>query len=126
MKNLDKKTVESFGDEWIRFDQSKMENKEAYKIFNNYFSIFPLERLSKRSEGFDMGCGSGRWAKFIAPKVRLLHCIDPSRAIQVAKKKLKKFNNVSYHRKSLEKSGLVIVDLVLLGVLHHVPHKISY
>ena len=89
MKNLDKKTVESFGDEWIYFDQSQMNNKDAHKIFRNYFSIFPLKKLSKLSEGFDMGCGSGRWAKFIAPKVRVLHCIDPSRAIQVAKKKLK-------------------------------------
>ena len=30
------------------------------------------------SIGFDMGCGSGRWAKLIANKVKLLNCIDPS------------------------------------------------
>ena len=33
-----------------------------------------------------MGCGSGRWAKFIAPKVKILNCIDPSfKALKVAK-----------------------------------------
>ena len=29
MKNLDKKTINSFGDEWAHFDQSGMEHKEA-------------------------------------------------------------------------------------------------
>jgi len=29
MKNIDEKTVESFGDEWSRFDQSGMSNEEA-------------------------------------------------------------------------------------------------
>ena len=33
-----------------------------------------------------MGCGSGRWAKLISPKVKLLNCIEPSNAIEIAKK----------------------------------------
>ena len=33
-----------------------------------------------------MGCGSGRWAQFVAPRVKKLFCIDPSEAINVAKK----------------------------------------
>ena len=86
MKNLDKKTVKSFGEEWQHFDQSLMTDKEAHKMFQSYFSLFPFNSLSKFSEGFDMGCGSGRWAKFVAPKVGLLHCIDPSIAIKVAQK----------------------------------------
>ena len=39
--NLDIKTVESFGDEWKRFDQSGMHFEESQKVFNEYFSIFP-------------------------------------------------------------------------------------
>jgi len=88
MKNLDNDTVKSFSDQWVRYDQSGMKNNEAKKIFKNYFSVFPLKKLSKSSEGFDMGCGTGRWAKFIAPKVGKLHCVDPSSAIHVAKKNL--------------------------------------
>ena len=124
MKNIDKKTVKSFGEEWKYFDQSGMKNKEAYKMFKSYFSIFPFNKLPKFSEGFDMGCGSGRWAEFVAPKVGLLHCVDPSIAIQVAKKKLKKFKNIKYHKKSLDKSGLKEKSQDFgysLGVLHHVP-----
>lgn len=124
MNNLDKKTIKSFGDEWSHFDQSGMSNKEAYKIFKNYFSLFPWSKLSKSSEGFDMGCGSGRWAKFVAPKVRLLHCIDPSIAIEVAKKKLKNFNNIKFYQQSLDKNVLKENSQDFgysLGVLHHVP-----
>ena len=128
MKNIDRRTVKSFGDEWTYFDQSGMKTEEAYKIFKSYFSIFPFKNLSELSEGFDMGCGSGRWAKFIAPKVGLLHCIDPSIAIKVAQKKLKKFKNITYHQKSLDKSGLKEKSQDFgysLGVLHHVPDTSS-
>ena len=34
--------------------------------------------------GFDMDCGSGRWAKLMAPRVGHLDCIDPSTALEVA------------------------------------------
>ncbi len=125
MKNLDKNTVKSFSDQWVRYDQSGMSNKEATKIFKNYFSIFPWKKLPKSAEGFDMGCGTGRWAKFVAPKVKTLHCIDPSNAIQVAKKKLKKFKNIQYHQKSLDSSGIKNKSQdfgYLLGVLHYVPN----
>lgn len=124
MKNIDKKTVNSFGEEWQYFDQSGMTDKEGLKIFNNYFSIFPRNKLSKYSEGFDMGCGSGRWAKFVAPKINKLHCIDPSIAIHVAKKKLKEFNNINFHKKPLHKTGIKQNSQDFgysLGVLHHVP-----
>lgn len=125
MKNLDIKTVKSFGDEWAHFDQSGMTEKEAFKMFQNYFSIFPFNNLSKYSEGFDMGCGSGRWAKFVAPKVGLLHCVDPSSSIKVAKKNLKNFKNINYLQKSLDNSGLNERSQDFgysLGVLHHVPN----
>ena len=125
MKNLDKDTVKSFGDQWVRYDQSGMDNDEAKKIFKNYFSIFPWKRISKSAEGFDMGCGTGRWAKFIAPKVGKLHCVDPSNAIHVAKKKLKQFKNIKYHQKSLDSSGLKNNSQdfgYMLGVLHYVPN----
>lgn len=124
MKNLDKKTIQSFGDEWSHFDQTGMESQEANKIFKNYFSIFPFKKLSKSSEGFDMGCGSGRWAKFVAPKVGLLNCIDPSDAIKVAQKNLKEHKNIKYYRKSLDEHSIKEKSQDFgysLGVLHHVP-----
>ena len=62
-KNLDKSTVDSFGDEWGRFNQMNLPDEEAEAIFNQYFSIFPWDSLPENPEGFDLGCGSGRWAK---------------------------------------------------------------
>ena len=75
MRNLDKNVVKDFGAEWKEYNQRNIENEELEIIFNNYFKIFPFHLVSKNSEGFDMGCGSGRWAKFIAPKVKKLNCI---------------------------------------------------
>jgi ubiquinone/menaquinone biosynthesis C-methylase UbiE len=124
MKNLDPKTVASFGDEWTRFDQSNVAVAEARKTFEEYFALFPWLRLPEAAEGFDMGCGSGRWAYFVAPKVGLLHCIDPSSAIEVARTKLGQFKNVSFHRAFLDETTLQEQSQDFgysLGVLHHVP-----
>ena len=123
-KNLDEATVTSFGDEWSRFDQSQLSAAEALRIFNEYFAVFPWHSLSKETTGFDMGCGTGRWAKIMAPRVGHLHCIDPSAAIDVAKKTLSKIANVSFHRTSLEDCPLLANSQDFgysLGVLHHVP-----
>ena len=44
-----------------------------------------------------MGCGSGRWAQFVAPKVGTLNCIEPSTsAIKVAIENLKYNNNCEF------------------------------
>jgi len=125
LSNLDKKTVESFGDEWSKFDQSKMSEKEGKIIFEKYFSIFPLDNLSENSIGFDMGCGTGRWAYFVAPKVAHLHCIDPSNALDIAKIKLKKFKNINFHKSTVDSVDLKEQSQDFgysLGVLHHVPN----
>ena len=97
LKNYDKKTVDSFGDEWHNFDQSLLSDKESLEIFNRYFSIFSFKNITKDSEVFDVGCGTGRWARWIAPKVKTLNCVDPSSAITVAKKNLKEFSNVNFY-----------------------------
>lgn len=124
VKNIDLKTVKSFGDEWLRYDQSGMKKNEILEMFKTYFLIFPWNSLPKLAKGFDMGCGSGRWAELVAPRVKHLNCIEPSDAIKVAKKKLKRFKNISYYKRSLENSGLKKGSQDFgysLGVLHHVP-----
>lgn len=123
-KNLDVDTVNSFGDEWSRFDQSALSEEEAGKIFDEYFAVFPWEKLPRDATGFDMGCGSGRWAKLMAPRVGHLHCIDPSSALEVAKTALATASNVSFHRASVDEFPLPPNSQDFgysLGVLHHVP-----
>ena len=126
-KNIDFKTVKSFGDEWSRHNQEKISIKELKVFFNSYFSIFSWNKINKKSVGFDLGCGSGRWAKFISPKIGTLNCIDPSLlAINVAKKNLQNFKNIIFFNISVD---LLVKKLkknsqdfgYSLGVLHHVP-----
>jgi len=123
-QNLDPATVKSFGDEWSRFDQSAIEGAEAEAIFDEYFVVFPWAALPKDASGFDMGCGSGRWARLVAPKVGHLHCIDPSSALDVAKRALADRGNVSFHRASVDDGALPVDSQDFgysLGVLHHIP-----
>jgi SAM-dependent methyltransferase len=75
-----------------------------------------------------MGCGSGRWARFLAPLVGRLHCIDPSEAINVAKRVLTEHENVFFHHATVENSGLLPESQDFgysLGVLHHVPDTVA-
>ena len=97
---------------------------EAQKAFENYFAVFPWADLPPTAEGFDMGCGSGRWARWVAPKVERLHCIDPSVAIDVARKNLADLGNVSFERAGVDDHSLPPASQDFgysLGVLHHVP-----
>ena len=70
--NRNQKVINEFGDEWKEFNFSDIEKNELIKSFNQYFEIFPWDQLPENSSGFDMGCGSGRWAQFVAPRVKKL------------------------------------------------------
>lgn len=124
-ENAVREVVEGFGDEWSRFDQSALSAAELEKMFDNYFNIFPWEKLSADAKGFDLGCGSGRWAKQVAPRVGELHLIDPSTdALAVARRNLKDADNCSFHLASVENIPLSDDGCDFgysLGVLHHIP-----
>ena len=78
MTDLEREVIRDFGNEWNTYNQHPLDNTELEKLFYNYFKIFPFDKINKNSIGFDMGCGAGRWAKFIAPRVNILNCIEPS------------------------------------------------
>ena len=125
MKNIDPKTVEGFGDEWSAFDQRGLKGQELEDLFDTYFAIFPFEKLPPDAEGFDLGCGSGRWASLVAPRVGRLHCIDPSdKALAVAQKTLSGRDNVDFHLAGVDEIPLPAGSQDFgysLGVLHHIP-----
>ena len=96
IKNQSENVIKDFGLEWEEYNQIDLDRQELLDLFGKYFSIFPFKKISKKSVGFDMGCGSGRWAQIIAPKVKVLNCIEPSKkAIEQAKKNLQKYKIVS-------------------------------
>lgn len=125
LQNLDRATVTSFGAEWKRFDQSPLPEAELARMFDAYFSVFPWHRIASNAQGFDMGCGSGRWAKLVVPRVGVLHCIDASAdALDVARRTLSDHANVKFHHASASDVPLDKESLDFgysLGVLHHIP-----
>jgi SAM-dependent methyltransferase len=126
MSNADERTIRGFGQEWRRFDQSALPESERHAIFAQYFRIFPWSRLPADAVGFDLGCGSGRWAKLVAPRVSRLHCIDASaEALAVAQGHLRGFNNCVFHHASVDAIPLPDGSMdfgYALGVLHHAPN----
>ena len=96
------------------------------EMFEQYFKIFPWNLLQEESVGFDLGCGSGRWAKKVADRVGTLHCIDASEtALNVAKRNLRENQNCYFHLADVDNIPLEDNSMDFgysLGVLHHVPN----
>jgi SAM-dependent methyltransferase len=125
MQNADQDTIRGFGEEWQHFDQSALKADELKALFEQYFSIFPWSQLPPHAAGFDLGCGSGRWANLVAARVGTLHCIDPSEAaLSVARRNLQLRDNCVFHLASVGDIPLADDSMDFgysLGVLHHVP-----
>lgn len=124
--NIDNSVVDDFGAEWHKFDQSELSDADFKPLFAAYFSVFPWQQLPENAEGFDLGCGSGRWANGVASRVGKLHCIDAaSAALNVAQKNLSHHDNCQFHHASVDSIPLQDNSMDFgysLGVLHHVPN----
>lgn len=124
-RNLHTPTIAGFGKEWAAFDQSEVSEVELQRFFNDYFSLLDRTTISDQSVVMDIGCGSGRWAKYVAPMVGSLHLVDPSsQALTVAQETLREHRNCFFHNVSTE--SLPGQDnsfdfIYSLGVLHHIP-----
>lgn len=123
--NVDEETVASFGDEWSIYPQAGLPEAELARMFEAYFGIFPWHDLPADAVGFDMGCGSGRWARLVARRVGTLHCIDASEAaLGVAKRTLGNAPNAIFHHATTDSTPLPAASCDFgysLGVLHHIP-----
>lgn len=129
MNNVDLQTVDTFRREWSMFDQTGVPLHDLETIFHAYFRLFPWEQIGKTSVGFDVGCGTGRWARFVAPRVAELHCVEPDRGIiAVAQRNLSGFSNCRYHEATA--NDMPIADQSMdfgyaIGVLHYIPDPLQ-
>lgn len=127
--NYHEKTVTGFGEEWSHFNQTALSSQERQEQFERYFKVFPWKLISKDSIGMDLGCGSGRWAQVMAPKVKALHCVDASQsALKVAERNLAGQSNCFFHHASVDAIPLPDGSLDFgysLGVLHHIPDTLA-
>jgi len=120
----DEHVIRSFGEQWQQFRHDTSANDADLRAaFESYFSVFPWHELPHDAVGADVGCGTGRWARHVAPRVHRLLCFDPSDAIDVARESLATFSNVEC--RSGRADALPVDDRSLdfaycLGVLHHV------
>jgi SAM-dependent methyltransferase len=123
--NIDPATVRGFGEEWQAYTQEELTPAEHHQLFDEYFSIFPFDQLPKSAEGFDLGCGTGRWAALVAERVGRLHCIDPAaKALDVAKRRLGHLGNVDFSNSGADDMPMADESQdfgYALGVLHHIP-----
>ncbi|MFQ5788080.1 MAG: hypothetical protein ACE5H1_08890 [Thermodesulfobacteriota bacterium] len=88
-RNIEEKTVDGFGYQWQVFNHSHLSDEALQPLFEQYFRLFPWKSISGNAVGLDLGCRSGRWARFVAPRVGRLICVDASvKAIAVAKENL--------------------------------------
>jgi SAM-dependent methyltransferase len=103
----------------------ELSDAEHRRMFASYFAVFPWEALPREAEGFDLGCGSGRWAELVLERVGRLHCIDPSeKALAVARRRLGACPGAEFHLAGADAIPLPDSSQDFgysLGVLHHIP-----
>lgn len=121
-KNINKEVVETFGEEWLKFNT--FSEKDILVAGNEYFDILNEKVINKDSYILDIGCGTGRWSKYLSSKVGFIEAIDPSNAVFAANKLLENINNIRITKASVDNIPFEdnTFDFAMsIGVLHHIP-----
>jgi SAM-dependent methyltransferase len=121
-ENIDKKVVGQFGDEWLKFYE--YDDEVIEKVGKEYFNILNNEMVNAETYALDIGCGTGRWTKYLSKRVKFIEAVDPSDAVFAADKLLGDIANVRLSQASIETLPFAdeTFDFVMsVGVLHHIP-----
>jgi SAM-dependent methyltransferase len=121
-ENIDPKTVSSFGEEWNAFHG--FSESDIIISGDKYFDIVTDEMLNKESLVIDIGCGSGRFIKYLKGRYKKIVGLDPSSAIFVADNLLGEDGSIELVQASTD--NIPYPDSYFdfgysLGVFHHIP-----
>lgn len=121
-QNIDAGVVKAFGDEWLKFRDYSDEDIRSLAIM--YFDILTEDIINKNTYALDIGCGTGRWTKYLSNRIGFIEAIDPSNAVLAADHLLADVPNVRIAKASVETIPFddEIFDFAMsIGVLHHIP-----
>jgi SAM-dependent methyltransferase len=121
-ENIDPQTVTSFGEEWKAFHSFSGEELRA--LGDKYFDIVTEEMLNDSMKVVDIGCGSGRFIKYLKGRYDTITGIDPSQAIFAANELIGKEEKVELIQASTDSIPFPDGHFDFgysLGVLHHIP-----
>ncbi len=120
--NIDPDVVQGFGEEWLKFQNYSAKEIESWAV--NYFDILNDSIINKNTYALDIGCGTGRWTKYLSHKIGFIEAIDPSNAVLAADYLLNDVQNVRIAKASVETIPFddETFDFAMsIGVLHHIP-----
>lgn len=108
-----------FGAEWTAFPDVLPSHRDDFLA---YFDLVDLDGLAGKVVA-DLGCGSGRWATFVAARGAQLIAVDYSEAIFVARRNLSGSEGVFVMADVLDLpfAADAFDFAYCLGVLHHLP-----
>ena len=121
-ENIDAKTVSSFGEEWKAFHGFDV--ADLKRIGDMYFDIVTPEMLNDQKTVIDIGCGSGRFIKYLNGRYKHIVGLDPSQAIFATDELLGANDKVELVRASTDNIPFPDNHFDFgysLGVLHHIP-----
>ena len=124
--NIDMVTVDSFGDEWQAFHG--FEEAEIQKLGDEYFDIITPQMLNPSTSVLEVGCGSGRFLKYLSDKAGFIVGVDPSHAVFASDKLLGPKKNVVLVKASandLPFANETFNFVYSIGVLHHIPDTLK-
>lgn len=121
-ENIDSEVVKSFGEEWLKFQY--FSDKMIESCAEEYFDLISDTIVNNNTYMLDIGCGTGRWVKYLAGRAGFIEAIDPSDSIFAADNLLGHITNVRLTKASIESIPFDdnTFDFVMsVGVLHHTP-----
>jgi SAM-dependent methyltransferase len=117
--------VRSFGEEWVKFNA--FTDEELDRVGGELFDLWPGGPAGRVEAMVDIGCGSGRWTRYLRNRAGHVDALDPSEAILKAATVHADLPHVRWTQARAEALPFAdhTFDMALcIGVLHHLQEPV--